>query len=222
MQNSATPIAQNLRDHPSVFSFQWSDQPPLAKQESVTLTAFAQQDFDQPVISSAEYNTSPKLGASGEKEGPYDWVPPNYWYDTTHSDSGDSSQTNAGGSWGYDSEQSAGDTIPTMDSLNRFMSPGDLSSLWQNPDANQYHLNYEKSCSLNYTFGTACKFDAAMTARYGKPSSQPRPVRRGSPGPGLRGRPCPVRGVHRPCGQHPAAVHRDDLLADEQGHAERL
>jgi exo-1,4-beta-D-glucosaminidase len=171
MQNSATAIAQNLRDHPSVFSFQWSDQPPLAEQESVTLAAFAQQDFDQPVISSAEYNTSPQLGVSGEKEGPYDWVPPNYWYDTTHSDSGDSTQTNAGGSWGYDSEQSAGDTIPTMDSLNRFMSPSDLSALWQKPDANQYHLNYENSCSLNYTFGTACKFDAAMNARYGKPTS---------------------------------------------------
>jgi exo-1,4-beta-D-glucosaminidase len=171
MQNSATAIAQDLRDHPSVFSFQWSDEPPLAKQESVTLTAFSQQDFDQPVISSAEYNSSPKLGVSGEKEGPYDWVPPNYWYDTAHSDSDDSTQTNAGGSWGYDSEQSAGDTIPTMDSLNRFMSSSDLSSLWQDPDANQYHLNYENSCSLNYTFGTACKFDAAMNARYGKPSS---------------------------------------------------
>jgi hypothetical protein len=58
-----------------------------------------------------------------------------------------------------------------MDSLGRFMSPGDLSSLWQKPDANQYHLNYENSCSLNYTFGTACLFDAAMNARYGKPSS---------------------------------------------------
>jgi exo-1,4-beta-D-glucosaminidase len=170
MRNSATAIAQDLRDHPSVFSFQWSDQPPLAEQESVTLAAFAQQDFDQPVISSAEYNSSPELGVSGEKEGPYDWVPPDYWYDTTHFDTDDSSQTNAGGSWGYDSEQSAGDTIPTMDSLNRFMSPSDLSALWQSPDANQYHLNYENSCGLDYTFGTACQFDAAMNARYGKPS----------------------------------------------------
>jgi exo-1,4-beta-D-glucosaminidase len=171
LSNSATAIAQSLRNHPSVFSFQWSDDPPVAKQESVTLAAFSQQDFDQPVISSAEYASSPKLGVSGEKEGPYDWVPPNYWYDTTHFDSNDSTQTNAGGSWGYDSEQSAGDTIPTMDSLSRFMSASDLSSLWESPDANQYHLNYENSCSLNYTFGTACMFDAAMNARYGKPTS---------------------------------------------------
>jgi exo-1,4-beta-D-glucosaminidase len=171
MTNSATAIAQNLRAHPSVFSFQWSDQPPLAQQESVTLTAFAQQDFDAPVISSAEYNSSPQLGVSGEKEGPYDWVPPNYWYDTTHFDTRDSTQTNAGGSWGYDSEQSAGDTIPTADSLNRFLSASDQSNLWQNPMFNQYHLNYEPTCGTNYTFGTLCKFDAALDARYGTPAS---------------------------------------------------
>jgi exo-1,4-beta-D-glucosaminidase len=171
MTNSAVAIAQNLRNHPSVFSFQWSDEPPLATQESDTLTAFSQQDFDVPVISSAEYNSSPQLGVSGEKEGPYDWVPPNYWYDTTHFDKKDSTQTNAGGSWGYDSEQSAGDTIPTMDSLNRFMSSSDLSNLWQNSTFNQYHANYEPTCNNNYNFGTLCHFDAALNARYGKPAS---------------------------------------------------
>src|SRR6516165_4178699 len=171
MTNSATAIAQNLRNHPSVFSFQWSDQPPLATQETDTLNAFSQQDFTDPVISSAEYNSSPTLGVSGEKEGPYDWVPPNYWYDTTHFDKKDRTQTNAGGSWGYDSEQSAGDTIPTMDSLNRFMSSSDLSNLWQSSSFNQYHANYEASCNNNYSFGTLCHFDAAMNARYGTPAS---------------------------------------------------
>ena len=171
MTNSAVAIAQNLRNHPSVFSFQWSDEPPLATQETDTLNAFSQQDFTDPVISSAEYNSSPTLGVSGEKEGPYDWVPPNYWYDTTHFDKKDSTQTNAGGSWGYDSEQSAGDTIPTMDSLNRFMSSSDLSNLWQSSSFNQYHANYETSCNTNYSFGTLCHFDAAMNARYGKPAS---------------------------------------------------
>jgi len=171
MQDSALIIGQNLRNHPSVFSFQWSDQPPTAMQESVSLTAFSQADFQDPIISSAEYQSSPQLGPSGEKEGPYDWVPPDYWYDTTHFDPHDSTQTNAGGSWGYDSEQSAGDTIPTLDSLNRFMTASDLSNLWQNATFNQYHLNYEPQCSLNYTFGTLCKFDAALDARYGTPAS---------------------------------------------------
>jgi exo-1,4-beta-D-glucosaminidase len=171
MQNSALTIGQNLRNHPSVFSFQWSDLAPTAQQESVSLTAFSQADFQDPIISSAEYRGSPQLGVSGQKEGPYDWVPPDYWYDTTHFDSNDSTQTNAGGSWGYDSEQSAGDTVPTLDSLNRFMSASDLSSLWQNSKFNQYHLNYEPRCKTGYSFGTLCHFDAALDARYGTPAS---------------------------------------------------
>jgi exo-1,4-beta-D-glucosaminidase len=177
MQNSALAIGQNLRNHPSVFSFQWSDLNPTAQQESVTLAAFQQADLTDstfsnpvPIISSAEYRSSTQLGASGEKEGPYDWVPPDYWYDTTHFDTNDSTQTNAGGSWGYDSEQSAGDTVPTLDSLNRFMSATDLSNLWQNPKFNQYHLNYEPRCKTGYSFGTLCHFDAAMNARYGTPT----------------------------------------------------
>jgi len=178
MQNSALAIGQNLRNHPSVFSFQWSDLNPTAQQESVTLAAFQQADLTDstfanpvPIISSAEYRSSTQLGASGEKEGPYDWVPPDYWYDTTHFDTNDSTQTNAGGSWGYDSEQSAGDTVPTLDSLNRFMSATDLSNLWQNPRFNQYHLNYEPRCKTGYSFGTLCHFDTAMNARYGTPTS---------------------------------------------------
>jgi exo-1,4-beta-D-glucosaminidase len=171
LRNSALTIGQELRNHPSVFSFQWSDQPPLPEQESVTLAALAQAGFDDPVISSAEYNTSPQLGPSGEKEGPYNWVPPDYWYDTTHYATDDSTQTNAGGSWGLDSEQSAGDTIPTPDSLSRFMSPAELSNLWQQPDYNQYHLNYEPKCSVDYSFGTLCKFDSALSSRYGSWSS---------------------------------------------------
>jgi len=163
-------IAQSLRNHPSVDSFQWSDLPPLATQETDTLNAFSQQDFTDPVISSAEYNSSPMLGVSGEKEGPYDWVPPNYWYDTTHFDKRDSTQTNAGGSWGYDSEQSAGDTIPTLDSINRFMSPTEQQELWQSPTYNQYHANYETG-HAQYQFGTLYWFDQAMNARYGTPTS---------------------------------------------------
>jgi exo-1,4-beta-D-glucosaminidase len=171
LQNSARAIGQNLRNHPSVFSFQWSDLAPTTRQESVTLTAFRQEDFNDPVISSAEYNSSTQLGISGQKEGPYDWVPPNYWYDTTHYNKGDSSQTNAGGSWGYDSEQSAGNTIPTLDSLSRFMSAADSSNLWRKSSYNQYHANYEPQCQIGYSFGTLCHFDAALKARYGTPKS---------------------------------------------------
>jgi exo-1,4-beta-D-glucosaminidase len=173
---SALTIGQNLRNDPSVFSFQWSDDNPVTRQEAVTLKAFSQAGFDDPVISSAEYKRVSPLGWSGEKEGPYNWVPPAYWYDTTHHDTHDSSQTNAGGSWGYDSEQSAGDTVPTLDSLKRFMSPAELASLWQHPRANQYHLNYEPACGNGYSFGTLCLFDQALAARYGPARSLDRYV----------------------------------------------
>jgi len=170
IQLSALTIGQNLRNHPSVDSFQWSDSQPTPKQETLSLAAFHQAGFQEPLISSAEYNTSPKLGFSGEKEGPYDWVPPNYWY-SSQFDKNDSTQTNAGGAWGYDSEQSAGDTIPTLDSLHRFMSASDLSHLWRDRTFNQYHANYEPRCGIGYSFGTLCHFDTALRARYGAWSS---------------------------------------------------
>ncbi|WP_152627735.1 glycoside hydrolase family 2 protein [Streptacidiphilus neutrinimicus] len=170
-QLTAQSVGQVLRNHPSVFSFQWSDNAPTATQESLALKGFAAADYPGPFISSAEYNSSPQLGASGEKEGPYDWVPPSYWYDTSHENSGDSTLTNAGGSWGYDSEQSAGDTIPTLDSINRFLSPADQTALWQSPGANQYHDNYEGTRHTGYHFGTGYNLDQAITDRYGAPTS---------------------------------------------------
>ncbi|WP_042376328.1 glycosyl hydrolase 2 galactose-binding domain-containing protein, partial [Streptacidiphilus melanogenes] len=170
-QLTAQSVGQVLRNHPSVFSFQWSDNAPTATQESLALKGFAAADYTGPFISSAEYNSSPQLGASGEKEGPYDWVPPSYWYDTSHEDSGDSTLTNAGGSWGFDSEQSAGNTIPTLDSINRFLSAADQTALWQSPGANQYHDNYEGTRHTGYHFGTDYNLDQAVTDRYGAPTS---------------------------------------------------
>ena len=164
---SAQTIGENERDHPSVFTYSWSDNEPSAKVETAELNGFKAADFSQPIISSAEYKSSPQLGASGEKEGPYDYVPPNYWYDTSHYDSGDDSRTNAGGSWGFDSEESAGDTVPTLDSINRFLSASDQSNLWQKPDFNQYHANYETGHG-GYKFGTLFTFDQALTNRYGQ------------------------------------------------------
>ncbi len=170
-QLTAQTIGESLRNHPSVFSFQWSDNAPTANQESLALKGFAAADYSGPFISSAEYNSSPQLGTSGEKEGPYDWVPPNYWYDTSHFDSGDSTLTNAGGSWGFDSEQSSGNTVPTLDSINRFLSSTDKTALWQKPGANQYHNNYEGTKHTGYAFGTLFNLDTAITDRYGAWSS---------------------------------------------------
>src|SRR5262249_20599692 len=135
--------------------------------------------FQEPIISSAEYNSSGILGPSGEKEGPYDWVPPTHWYDTTHSSNNandfDSTLTNVGGAWGFDSEQSAGDTVPTLDSANRFLSATAQATLWQQPDAHQFHTNYESTDGTHsgYDFGTLDNLDTAIAARYGQWNTLP-------------------------------------------------
>ncbi|SDU95269.1 Glycosyl hydrolases family 2 [Microlunatus sagamiharensis] len=167
LSDSAYAVARSLRAHASVFTFQWSDNNPTPPQEDVTLKAFRAEDFDIPVLASAEDKSSPQLGLAGEKEGPYDWVPPSYWYDREHSPyADDTSLTNAGGAWALDSEESAGHTIPTRDSMDRFLSPADQRRLWREPKANQYHANAETGTS-GYNFGTLYNFDTALQKRYG-------------------------------------------------------
>jgi exo-1,4-beta-D-glucosaminidase len=180
---SARTIGENMHNHPSVLNFSWSDNQPTVRQETVSLQGFSDADFQEPVIASAEYKSTARLGPSGEKEGPYDWVPPNYWYDTSHFDSGDSSRTNVGGAWAFDSETSAGHTVPTMDSIKRFLSPFEQEQLWQNPDYNQYHANYEPDLpnpdtNGGYSFGTLHDLDRAISNRYGSWSSLPEYVQK--------------------------------------------
>ena len=182
MYESSLTIGERLRDHPSVLNYSWSDNSPINEQETASLAGFSQSGFQDPIISSAEYNVAGVLGPSGEKEGPYDWVPPDYWYDNAHSSNNgndnDSTLTNVGGAWGFDSEEGSGDTVPTMDSLSRFMSPADQATLWQQPDAHQFHTNYESTDGSHsgYSFGTLDNLDTAIKARYGSWSSLPQYV----------------------------------------------
>jgi exo-1,4-beta-D-glucosaminidase len=102
-------------------------------------------------------------------------VPPSYWYDTKHYLANDPTRTNVGGAWAFDSEASAGDTVPTFDSIDRFMSKTEQTKLWRSLDYNQYHLNYENGLpgpsNGGYSFGTLHDFDRALKARYGTWSS---------------------------------------------------
>jgi hypothetical protein len=130
--NQATRVAQWLRNHPSVFTFyQGSDEAPDGAKEAIYLAAFAAADWPTPQVSAAEYKSSPKLGPSGSKEGPYNYVPPGYWWANGPETAGsDETFTNAGSAWGYDTEVSAGNTVPTQDSLNRFLTPADQQKIW--------------------------------------------------------------------------------------------
>ncbi|MGM9444287.1 glycoside hydrolase family 2 protein [Streptomyces murinus] len=147
--------AARLRDHPSVISFLiGSDFAPDATIEKNYLDALRAADWNLPVVSAASDKSSPQLGGSGMKmTGPYDWVPPDYWY-----------AKREGGATGFNSETSAGPSIPTLDTLRRMLTPAELDSLWRDPGAKQYHR------SPSATFGTLSLYDAALAARYGAPT----------------------------------------------------
>ncbi|MER5436087.1 sugar-binding domain-containing protein [Streptomyces sp. NPDC002588] len=147
--------AARLRDHPSVISFLiGSDFAPDATIEKNYLDALTAADWPTPVIAAASNNSSPVSGSSGMKmTGPYDWIPPNYWYEKRE-----------GGATGFNSETSAGPDIPTLDTLKRMMTPAELDTLWKDPSAKQYHR------SPSSTFGNLKLYDNALTGRYGAPS----------------------------------------------------
>nr|WP_162257870.1 MULTISPECIES: discoidin domain-containing protein [unclassified Kitasatospora] len=147
--------AARLRNHPSVISFMiGSDFAPDATQEKNYLDALTAADWPTPVVPAASVTSSPILGSSGLKmTGPYDYVPPNYWY-----------AKQEGGATGFNGETSAGPDIPTMDTLKRMMSPTELTALWNSPSTAQYHRSPSK------TFDDLALFDQALTGRYGAPT----------------------------------------------------
>ncbi|MFD9943738.1 fibronectin type III domain-containing protein [Nonomuraea sp. NPDC059023] len=149
--------AVRLRNHPSVISFLiGSDNPPPAQKETGYLDALNQAEWQLPIVPVASDKSSPQLGNSGMKmPGPYDWVPPNYWYNKRE-----------GGAFGFNSETGAGPDVPTLDSLKRMMTPAQIDSLWQNPGATQYHR------SPSSTFNNLSIYHNALRGRYGVPSGR--------------------------------------------------
>ncbi|WP_327733123.1 exo-beta-D-glucosaminidase [Streptomyces nojiriensis] len=148
--------AARLRDHPSVLSFLiGSDFAPDARTERDYLEALRAADWPTPVVPAASAATTALSGPSGMRmTGPYDWVPPSYWYDKRE-----------GGATGFNSETSAGPSIPTLDTLHRTLSPAELETLWKSPSAPQYHR------SPSRTFNTLKLFNDALAHRYGAPRS---------------------------------------------------
>ncbi|MEV0738937.1 sugar-binding domain-containing protein [Streptomyces sp. NPDC050549] len=147
--------AARLRDHPSVISFLiGSDFAPDARIEKTYLDALKAAGWNTPVVAAASDNSSPVSGSSGMKmTGPYDWIPPNYWY-----------AKREGGATGFNSETSAGPDIPTLDTLRRMMTPAELATLWKDAGAKQYHR------SPSPVFNTLKLYDNALSGRYGPPT----------------------------------------------------
>ncbi|HYX74382.1 MAG TPA: hypothetical protein VE819_06840 [Steroidobacteraceae bacterium] len=153
--------ARLLRNHPSVIGFLiGSDNAPPPAVARMYLDTLHAANWPLPVIASATggppaSDTQMDVPSGMKMEGPYAWVPPAYWY-------GDK----LGGAFGFDSEVSAGASIPHLDSLTRMLSPQELEALWKYPHVRQYHAAPAWS-----TFATIESFDNALTKRYGPPKS---------------------------------------------------
>jgi len=155
-QDSMTSEARLLRNHPSVIGFLiGSDNPPpppIAKMYVDTLRA---EDWSLPIISAAVPKGTAEAGPSGLKmAGPYDWIPPSYWY-----------ADKLGGAFGFDSEVSAGADIPRLEDVQRMLSPQEQEALWKYPEQRQFHASADWS-----TFAVLTPFDKALAQRYGAPA----------------------------------------------------
>ena len=156
-EESMASEARLLRNHPSVIGFLiGSDNAPppaIAKMYADTLRA---ADWSLPIVSAAVDQATAEAGPSGMKmAGPYDWVPPAYWY-----------ADKLGGAFGFDSEVSAGADIPRLEDVQRMLSPQEQEALWKYPEARQYHASADWS-----TFAVLTPFDKAQAHRYGAPTS---------------------------------------------------
>jgi exo-1,4-beta-D-glucosaminidase len=149
--------ARLLRNHPSVIGFLiGSDNAPPAAISKMYVDTLHAEDWPLPIIAAAVDGATAETGPSGMKmAGPYSWIPPAYWY-----------ADKLGGAFGFDSEVSAGASIPLMDDLNRMLSPQELEALWKYPQARQFHASAAWSI-----FATIEPFDTALARRYGPPKS---------------------------------------------------
>lgn len=152
----ASSEALRLRNHPCVICFFiGSDYAPTEKAAEVYVTNFQARGWALPLVSSATAEGTNAAGPSGMKmTGPYSYVPPSYWY-----------ARQRGGAIGFNSETSAGATVPSLASLRRMLSPQELADLWQEPDAKQYHAGPPSE------FDNLACFSRALAARYGAPVS---------------------------------------------------
>ena len=149
--------ARLLRNHPSVIGFMiGSDNAPPAALSKLYVDTLRAENWPLPIIAAAVPKATPETGPSGMKmDGPYSWIPPAYWY-----------ADKLGGAYGFDSEVSAGASIPLKDDLTRMLSPPELEALWKDPQARQFHASAAWS-----VFATLEPFDIALAKRYGQPKS---------------------------------------------------
>ncbi|MCL5030292.1 MAG: glycoside hydrolase family 2 [Bacteroidetes bacterium] len=142
-----------LRNHPSIFLWLYgSDKLPRPELEKKYLAILSNDDPTRPYVASAAEHKSELTGKTAVKmRGPYDYVPPDYWY----------IDKKDGGAFGFNTETGPGPQVPPVSSLEK-MIPKD--SLWPINSEWIYH------CS-RFRFENLTTYNEAIDRRLGAPSS---------------------------------------------------
>jgi exo-1,4-beta-D-glucosaminidase len=147
-----------MQTHPSVLAFLvGSDYWPNPRAANIYVDALSTWDWPNPIVASAgELGYPDNLEFSGMKMlGPYDYVPPNYWYGEQ-----------VGAAFGFGSEEGAGVGTPELRSLKKFLSDDDLNDLWTKPNMGLFHMSSNVS-----QFYDRSIYNDALYNRYGPPKS---------------------------------------------------
>lgn len=138
-----------LRNHPSIFTWVLaSDILPHPDLERRYVDVLAEEDPTRPPLVSCGWHSSEVSGPSGVKmSGPYDWVPPRYWWE----------DRSLGGAYGFNTETGPGPQPPPMESVRK-MIPAD--ELWPLGETWNYHCG-------RHEFSDMDRYLEALEQRYG-------------------------------------------------------
>lgn len=140
-----------LRNHPSIFVWALaSDLVPKPELEKEYIKILTEEDPTRPFLNSTGSKVSEVSGKSGVKmNGPYDWVPPNYWYEDKKN----------GGAFGFNTETGPGPQVPVLESLKKMIPE---EALWPPNDYWNFHCSRGKFDSLD-------RYNEALRQRLGWP-----------------------------------------------------
>lgn len=144
-----------LRNHPSIFVWVYgSDKLPRPELEKNYQEILKQDDPTRPFLASAKGWTSAVTGKTAVKMlGPYDYVPPQYWY----------VDKKFGGAYGFNTETGPGPQIPALESMKKMFPaesrwPASKNEVWD------FH------CGGN-AFSTVDRYNDILNNRLGTPAT---------------------------------------------------
>ncbi len=142
-----------LRNHPSVFVWVLgSDILPRPALEIKYYSLLSKIDPTRPTLASCGWLESEVSGPTGVKmNGPYDYVPPIYWYEDKEN----------GGAYGFNTETGPGPQPPPLESFKKMIPK---ENLWPKNDMWNYHCSRHK-------FDNIERYYEALNKRYGNPEN---------------------------------------------------